>query len=34
MFYFRHTLSQGMADSQFSYGESLWLHVRGEVGLG
>ena len=33
-FYFRHTLTEGVADSQFQFGESPWLPVAGAFGLG
>jgi hypothetical protein len=35
-FYFRHTLTQGVADSQFTWtgAGSSWLPVAGDLGLG
>jgi hypothetical protein len=32
-FYFRHSNTQGNADSQFIWGESDWLPVSGIFGL-
>jgi hypothetical protein len=32
-FYFRHTNTQGIADSQFIWGEPGWLPVAGAFGL-
>ena len=33
-FFFRHTNTQGVADSQFVFGSSTWLPVAGAFGLG
>ena len=33
-FYFRHTNTQGVADSEFFFGEGPWLPVAGVFGLG
>jgi len=32
-FFFRHTNTQGNADSQFTWGASTWLPVAGKFGL-
>jgi len=32
-FFFCHTLTQGIADSEFSFGETPWLPVVGEFDL-
>jgi len=32
-FYFRHTNTQGNADSQFTWGATTWLPVAGKFGL-
>jgi hypothetical protein len=32
-FYFRHTNTQGNADAQFVWGQTLWLPIAGNFGL-
>jgi hypothetical protein len=32
-FYFRHTNTQGNADSQFTWGQTDWLPIAGNFGL-